>query len=168
MTLIVEDGTGVADANTYLSLDDIKAWAEARGVDTTSFTEPMVIKAMDFIERMRDKYAGSTSTANQRLAFPRYNIWYEGDYISPTLIHQRLKDALSQLVVYVSQGIELEPISKGGETKFLVRQKLGPIEREYSEAAFLASNLTPAFYTVSSLLAPFMKRGSGQLAVSRA
>ena len=168
MALIVEDGTGVLNANTYLSLADIQAWAALRGVDGASFTEPMVIKAMDFIERFRDRYAGSTTVAGQRLSFPRYQIWYEGDYISPVLIHPRLKDALAQLVVYVSQGIELEPISAGGETKFLVRQKLGPIEREYSEAAFLASNLTPAFYTVSSLLAPFMKRGSGQMAVSRA
>lgn len=172
MALIVEDGSGVVGANTYRSLEDIRLWAEARGVTTIptddAEAEILVIKAMDFIERLRDKFAGSPSSPGQALSFPRDGIFYECDYIAADVIPTRVKDALTLLTIYASQGIELEPIHAGGETKFLIRQKLGPIEREYSEAAFLASSAMPAFYPVSSLLAPFLRRGFGQLAISRA
>lgn len=175
MTLTIEDGTGVVGANSYRALTDLRSWAALRGVDlddptvTDENLEVMAIKAMDYLERFRDRLKGSPVVAGQPLSFPRVCMYYEGVELASTVIPQRWLDAQCQLVVYISQGIELEPIQKGGGTQFLLRQKLGPIEREYSEAAFLATlGSTPIFYTVSDLIAPFLRSGGRQMMVSRA
>jgi len=49
MALIVEDGSGVENANTYASIAYVQQYADARGIDVV-ITEPHIITSMDFIE----------------------------------------------------------------------------------------------------------------------
>ena len=60
MTLIVETGSIVSGANTYVDLADVRAFASARGItvstdDTT--LEQQIIKAMDYVESKRNLVA---------------------------------------------------------------------------------------------------------------
>lgn len=173
MTITVEDGTVVANANSYVSVAEWKAWAEPRGITMPADDadiEPWLIKAFDYIELLRDRYKGETTTSGQALSWPRSCVYYEGSEIDENSIPARLKQAQIQLAIYSSRGIELSPINEGvrGGSQFLIKQKLGPIEREYSEAAFLAANQMPSFYPVDKLLSAFMRVGAGQIPVSRA
>lgn len=173
MAIIVEDGNVIANANSYVTVAEWKAWAEPRGIEMPADDadiEPWLIKAFDYIELLRDRYKGETTTGGQALAWPRRCLYYEGVEVDENSIPARLKQAQIQLAVYASRGIELSPINEGskGGASFLIKQKLGPIEREYSEAAFLAANQMPQFNPVDKLLAAFMRVGFGQLPVSRA
>ena len=85
MTIIVEDGSNVPNANSYASLADIRAYALNRGITlsaTDSVLEPMVFKSMDYIESVGANFQGTqtytapTYTA-QSLQWPRSAILYQ-------------------------------------------------------------------------------------------
>lgn len=88
MTIIVENGTNVANANSYLSLADIRAYALNRGVTLSpvdATLEPMVFKSMDYIESVGANYQGTpTYTAPdytpQALQWPRSAILFQSMY----------------------------------------------------------------------------------------
>ena len=53
MSLIVEDGTGLPDANSYCDLDEIRSYAADRGVALSSDDAIIIafaIKATDYLE----------------------------------------------------------------------------------------------------------------------
>lgn len=76
MAFVVEDGTGVAGANSYASvayadayfLDrNVVAWAAA----TQQAKEGALIRATDYINSLPVLWAGEQTYAHQELAFPR-------------------------------------------------------------------------------------------------
>lgn len=170
--LVVEDGTIVPNAESYISDTYLRTYALKRGItvfDAMSFGEikPHIIKAMDYLERLRDKYRGTTTSEWQYLSFPRQNVFLDGLLLDSHTIPERLKEAQALLAIYSAQGIVLEPVYAGGTTQFVTRQKLGPIEREFSEAAFMGMSRLPTLGTVNANLASLMRTG-GMLSVSRA
>lgn len=58
MPLIVEDGSGVADADSYTSLEDFKAYADSVGFDYASYSETQLEQAI----RRATKYVDSLGT----------------------------------------------------------------------------------------------------------
>lgn len=87
MTLIVEDGSNVANANSYLSLTDIRAYATSRGITlpVDALLEPMVFKSMDYIESVGSNFQGTPrytapDYTAQSLQWPRAAILYESCY----------------------------------------------------------------------------------------
>ncbi len=61
MALEVEDGTGKADANSYVSVAEYRAYAQARGVSLPvddAQVEAQLTQAMDYVESFRAKYQG--------------------------------------------------------------------------------------------------------------
>ena len=69
MALTIEDGTGVAGANTYLSEDEFAAYASARGKIITGSLEQLIIQAMDYVETLR--FRGQKNSSDQALQWPR-------------------------------------------------------------------------------------------------
>ena len=57
MTIIVEDGTIVDNANSFVSLTDAQSFVSLRGFDVT-LTDGMLLRAMDTLQPMQclDKY----------------------------------------------------------------------------------------------------------------
>lgn len=148
-TIIVEDGSGITDANSYVSVDDFKAYCEDRGFDLpTSGLEVMLIKAMDYIEAQADKYQGYIGNPYQRLQWPRLDVYVYGFLVPSNVIPEPLKKAQMQLALEVAKGIDLMPTSSG---QFVVREKVGPIETQYSENVGTSSQ--PILTAVDSILA---------------
>lgn len=143
MPLILEDGTGKSDAQSYVSLAEFKAYVEARGFAFTA-TEAMLVKAMDYLETL--KFVGIKAFDSQALAFPRKILTSD---VAPYYIPAKLKAAECQLAIAVAQGVDLMPTR--GATSFVKREKVGPIETEYSET--VGTFQTPEFPIVDSLLA---------------
>jgi protease II len=94
MALIVEDGSLVANANSYITLAEYKAWADARGLtysadDTT--VEQQILRAMDYLERI--EYIGNKANENQPLQWPRTEALIDGYYADATEIPKEVKTA---------------------------------------------------------------------------
>lgn len=168
MALIIEDGSIVENANSYVDRATIIAYAGLRGVllanDDT--TDVKAIKAMDYLEMFRDKYVGrEVSPGVQPLAWPRECAIVNGGVIASNAIPKRLKDAQCALVIEVETGTNLIPTTgagtggtTGGE---LVREKIGPLEFEYAEGSAGAEGMLPTMPGVSALLSALLSGFSG-------
>ncbi len=58
MAVIVEDGSGVAGANSYASEEQLQAWAGARGYTLTGDLSVLLVRAFDYIEAREPRFVG--------------------------------------------------------------------------------------------------------------
>lgn len=126
MTIIVEDGSIVAGANSYVSTETLVAFASARNITLVGDPEELLIQAMDYIESLN--YQGAKLTQNQPLQWPRYNVYVDGYYLSSSTIPQQLKNGEMQTAIAVDQGNgPQQDISQSA-----IRKKVGEIEIDYA------------------------------------
>jgi len=166
MTLIPETGNGTdPNANSYADLSYIKAYWTARGysLPSDSALEANVIAAMDYIEpelrastNGRKSWRGQTledgTTAPvQPLQYPRECAQIDCIPIANNVIPKELKDALAA-GAYEASKFDLLPTNSGALP--VIRDKVGPIETEYSDAIITATGgLTgPSFPKLDALL----------------
>ena len=108
--MIVEDGTGLPNADSYVSIEFADSYFSARGVTawatlTQTVKEQSLIKGTDFIDTIY-QWKGKKTTSEQSLRFPRTNLRdYEGQEIEgiPTCLKQAVCDAAQM----VSSGTQL-------------------------------------------------------------
>lgn len=167
MALIVEDGTGVAGANSYTTVVAARAYALARGVTLSavdSDVEVLLIKAMDYIESLRGQYQGErtyTSVTNN-LVWPRYGVYIDNAPLDYKTIPAVLKAAQAQLAMD-AVSTDLMPTGSGRE---VIRERVeGVVEVEYNPLGI--TSVQPALTRAKALLAPLMMSG-GLLRVVRA
>lgn len=113
MALVVEDGTGVEGANSYLTVAELRAFAGDRGLTlpTDSEVEKLLVKATDYLELK--SYIGDRASDNQGLSWPRTqttNPYWQYTGIIPT----KLKTAQSLLAVEAMNG-ELSQATRPNE-----------------------------------------------------
>ena len=168
IALVIEDGSIVANANSYATYDEIVDYAEARGVTLAQGSpvdETMVviqaINAMDYLEALKYRYIGErVSPSEQRLAWPRKNAYAEGCYLLPSdEIPADLVKAQCQLCIEISRGVSLLPTSN--TSAFVVREKVGPLETEYSAAVQQAMGSLPVMPAVDALLQGLLNAATG-------
>lgn len=120
MSLIIEDGSGKSNAESYIDLAYLSAYAAKRGLDITGITEANIIKAMDYFESSY-QFKGTKLKETQALAFPRY---INNEVVYPV----RIKNAVCELAIKSKSNELLADTERA--TK---REKVGDIEIEYSE-----------------------------------
>ena len=169
MALVIEDGTIVAGANSYIDLPDTKAYAEARGVDLgtdDAVIEQRLLIAMDYLESLN--YKGTrTDPDEQLLAWPRVGVTFDGRTFGDHVIPQKLKSAQAQLTVEQTNGIEIFASSGASTTApeaGIKKEVVDVIETEFFSPKdmgyeFIAIASMPA---VTALLRGLL-RGFGQL-----
>lgn len=155
MALVVETGSGDnAEANSYASLEEIRAYNAQRGNSipaTDEALEALAIKAMDYIESLDAELTGwRTYGILQPLAFPREGVVRHGDYMNNLFVPQEIKNAQAELVFQLGLGVIPLPNTEVGQR--LKRRRVGPIEREW----FKDGNDTPVLRTVDVWLKPFI------------
>lgn len=164
MALIVETGNGDnPDANSYASLDTIKAYFTSRGYTIPSDTilEQKAIATMDYIEAKRASYQGMKTWRGQTvddvlypvqpLQFPREGMQIDCvDFPSNVIPTELVKAQCAG--TYEAIQADLMPNVVGGLP--IIRKKVGPIEREYSDALVTLTGGIPApiFPKVDALL----------------
>ena len=154
MALTVEDGTIVANADSYIALADYQAYGVARGWtlgDDDAADEINLRRAFDGINR-NWTYRGSPLTDTQTGAFPRTGV--DG-------IPQRIKDAQCELAYQVQGGLDLFATIEGSTTSEMI--KVGPITID--EETLPTGR--PRVVAVDSLLRPYLGAGAGQIALMR-
>lgn len=129
MALVVEDGTGVAGANSFVTAEELIAYAALRGVAIElNEVDRLNAEAMDFIEAQC--YWGN-QVFPDGLPFPRFGM-VEGDELLNYVftIPKAIKKAQSQLVLDAKRGIKLNTSASNDEA-VLKSEKIGPIEESY-------------------------------------
>jgi hypothetical protein len=159
MALIVETGEGVAGANSYQSLDDLKTYAKARGVDLSKMTdaelEVLMIKAMDYLEDLRKKYKGRKASRSQALEWPRvdvYGVERDGE-LEPS-------DEIPRVLCYAQLALAIEAISgdlqSNPPSSEVIKEKVGELEIAY-KADGVRKDFISAFSKVKAKIAPLLK-----------
>ena len=120
MSLIIEDGSGLTNAESYIDLAYLTDYANKRNIDITGITEANIIKAMDYFESAY-QFKGTKLKETQALTFPRY---INNEVVYPV----RIKNAVCELAIKSKSNELLADTERA--TK---REKVGDIEIEYSE-----------------------------------
>lgn len=128
-TIVVEDGTGKTNSNSYVSEADFGAYATDRGITVSGTAAVLLIQAMDYIEQQ--PYKGIKGTDEQALQWPRYGVYVDSYYVGETVIPQLLKDALCEVALGIDAGNN--PLASVDRTT--KREKVGDIEVEYMDGA---------------------------------
>lgn len=170
MPLVIETGSVVTGANSFVSVSDARAFASARASTlpaSDSAVEAALIGAKDYLETFRDRFQGAkVSPGVQPLQFPRKGVYLEGWDVPENVIPQLLKDAQCQLCLDSFDGagnpVDLMPSGDGRE---VIREKVDVIETEYSPGA--GGSPQPRFTKALHLISPLLRSG-GALRVIRA
>lgn len=165
MSLIIEDGTIVAGAESFVTVAEARDWASKRGVTlsaTDSVVEVLLRKACDFLQSVELRYKGARVDDAQALAWPRQQVYLYGNTtaIATTYVPQQLKDAQCQLAIdAVSR--DLQPTGDGRQ---VVMKQVDVLVTQYSDTK--SSSVTPIFNKALSILAPLL-RNVGPLSTTR-
>lgn len=141
---IIEDGTGVTDANTYLSLADARQVAENFGLTLPTDDEQAkvaLIKGAAFLERYR--YKGKALTDTQGLSFPRAMLYVNCKLLPSNEVPKSILQAQVFGAAYSVQG-DLRGTSDGRE---VASEKLDVLQVDYfrngkSNAVIVAPEIT--------------------------
>ena len=164
MALIIEDGTGVDNANSYISVAEARAFASLRSLILPSSdpaVEVLIIKAFDYLESL--DYKGNHANPPQSAEFPRRDLYLQGVLFAQNEIPNKLKQAQSQLT-FEAVNTDLQPTGNGKE---VIKEKVDVVEVQYSEKGINVAR--PTFTTVNSFLKDLLKSGlsSGHLISTR-
>lgn len=135
--LIIENGTGIAGANSYVSLEDSDTYFISRLNDawfekTIEQKESALIKSCAYIEaRYSEFFIGVKAYPNSTLSWPRRNAAsYQVNEIPSRLKYAQFEYALRA----VDGPLAPDPaVSGGSEGTFVSKEKVGPLEVNYSQ-----------------------------------
>ena len=129
MSLTVEDGTGIAGANSYTSIDDAALFFELRGLAVDGNLGALLLQAMDVLNSLH--YYGQKTDPAQALPFPRSGIAdADGVAYLDTEIPACLIRAQFWLARYINDGHS--PGSVSTAELPVKREMVGPIEQEFA------------------------------------
>jgi hypothetical protein len=136
MTLVIEDGTGKLDGQSYASVDDLRAYAKLRGATLPtqdSACEILLMKAMDYLEGLN--YQGERFRPDQQpLSWPRVDVEIEGWPLPYNDIPRQLIYAQCALAIE-AQTTELLPTRDINDPSGAVTsQTVGPVTTVYTNA----------------------------------
>lgn len=158
VTLIVEDGTVVADANSFVDEAAIVAYALARGVtlpfesdEEQDAVAVLGITAMDYLWAL--PWRGELVDPSQTTPWPRKNMNVTPDVAQDEIPH-RVLSAQLQLTMLAHNGTILLPTSTG--TGYIIEERIGPIVNRYSEKVGVSTDGLPIIPGVRALLDPWL------------
>ncbi len=149
-TIIVEDGSEVTGANSYVTAAELLTYATNRGLTITAVKEDLLTQAMDYLETLN--FLGYRVTSTQSLKFPRSGLWYDGYPIDYDEIPNILKKGQMETALAIDAGngpmVDIPRSTK--------REKVGPIEVEYMDGASSVVTVRK----INAMLAPLLNSGS--------
>lgn len=170
MALVIEDGAGRADAESFVSVADATAYHANRGnaawaaLASDEVREQMLRKATDYMEAIyRPRWAGVRKLTTQALSWPRYNVPIRDvaitQYYPNNTVPAAVANACAELALRAIKGDlvpDIGPLKK--------RVKVAVIETEY----VLGASPYVRFRLIDRMLDPFMNGSAGNIALVRA
>tara|TARA_R110000868_G_scaffold192553_1_gene437116 strand:+ start:231 stop:710 length:480 start_codon:yes stop_codon:yes gene_type:complete len=136
MTTIVEDGSIVAGANSYISDEFLLAYSSSRGITLTGVSSQLLLNAALYVEQL--SFIGLKNTRDQDMQWPRTNVYIDSFAVTSTEIPKVLKNLQAEVALAIDAGNNpLNTIERA-----VKREKVAVIEVEYADnAAPFAINL---------------------------
>lgn len=131
MTIVVEDGTVVSGANSYVTEAELGSFADARNITLSGdySNEVLLILAMDYIESLQ--YKGTKLNYNQALQWPRTDVYIDGYYNDVDNIPTELKNGLMQTAVAIDQGNGPQQVAP----RKTIMEKVGELQVQYANGS---------------------------------
>lgn len=153
MTLVVEDGTGLSTAESYISVADTDTRHTALGntawTGTTAAKETALRVATEYMEQVfRQNWKGHRVDYDQALSWPRYGAVVDGFDVLSTIVPTDVANACADLALK-SLSETLAPDLERG----VKREKVGPLEVEYDTASPQAKR----YRAINNALAAYLK-----------
>lgn len=134
MTLTVEDGTGLAGADAFVSVADCESYFSLRGITnplgsgSDESKEQFIRRATSYVEQHYfGKWKGSQSTETQALAWPRTGVVVDGVELADDALPVLLVRGTCEVAKLVAQGVDFFPEQERGNRLRTLTQTVGPI-----------------------------------------
>jgi len=160
-SFVVEDGSGLATANSYLSLADAKIYYENYKADWVATWDALGSAAQEEALRIGTQYMdnryggcwrGTALVSTQALDWPRTGAYTDDDYAIPSdAVPAKLEYATAEMAyrqVIETDGIMPDITNPGGIKRKKV--KVGPLEQDIEYAG--SSSQIASYRTVSNLI----------------
>ena len=167
MSLIVEDGTGLANAESLCSVADADTIHAARGnaawaLLTTPQKEQNLRKGTDYMTgKYTTLWAGYRKTAGQALDWPREDVPIAGlrflQYYDNGIVPNEVKQACALLALRASTGDDLMSDER---QKVISESVEGAVSVTYSEF----SSVQVRYTEIDAMLSRFLANGAGRTA----
>lgn len=161
MALIIEDGTGKADAQSFATVLELISYSSVRGIEIPSLAadqEALLIKAMDyFISRESDLSGARTYPAVQALPYPREGVYVYGSLVANNVVPTQAKQAQLAIAIELTKADLLAATGKD-----IKREKVDVIETEYFAGGSQSNGTYPA---IEAALEPLLSSGSGDWSI---
>lgn len=136
MALVVEDGSGSATAESYISESDADTYHSNRGNTawaalSTAEKEILLRKATEYLDG-KYSWLGSKYTAAQALQWPRSGAIVDGFTVDNNVIPAKLQQATAEVALLENSASLTSSQDRGGKVK---RTKVDVIETEYMDGA---------------------------------
>jgi hypothetical protein len=159
MSLVVETGAGLANAESYISVADADARHTAFGntawTGTDAAKEGALRRATAYMMgAYRDRWQGVRLTSTQALDWPRAWVVVDGYSVAPDVVPAEVANACADLALKA-----LSADLNADLERAIVREKTGPLETEWSPH----SPQRKRYPAVEMALAPYLT-GSGAMA----
>lgn len=166
MALVVENGTGLSNAESYVSV----AGADTRmsNLGNTNWTTLTTVEKEQALRRAtvymaqayRERWAGNRHTTTQALDWPRNSVVVDGFVvIESNVVPADVANACADLAFKAAAGDLNADIERA-----VIREKVGPLETEYSAH----SPQTVRYRAIDMLLAPYLTGGGAMARLVRA
>ena len=159
MALIVEDGSIVTGAESYISVADASTYHSNRGntawasLSTDAIREQCLRKATDFMRQAyRSRWQGYKVNEDQALDWPRYGVEVEGYAVDSDIVPTEVKNACAELALKASSA-DLNP----DLTQGVLSEQVGSISVTYDKN----SPQRTRYAAIDAMLAPYLKAGGG-------
>jgi hypothetical protein len=156
MALIVEDGTGLATAEAYISVAD--AGTRHSNLGNTAWTgtdaakEAALRKATEYMtQAYRGRWQGIRLNETQALDWPRSWVTVDGYAVASNSVPADIANACADLALRALSADLNADLERG-----VVREKVGPLETEYDRNSPQATR----YRAIDMALAPYLGRGS--------
>ena len=161
LTLIVEDGTGLADADALVSLSVFQTYCAAKGYalagfDAETAQEPAIRRGTTYISNAFAWPGERTTGRVQSLAWPRDDVEdAEGWAVPSDEVPREVRQATCEAAYY-------ELLNPNGLTPAVnltqqVKSKaIGPIRKEFFAGPMTASAARPVLTIIGDILAPLL------------
>lgn len=134
MSLIMEDGTGVAGANAYISVADADAHHATRGITlwatlSTAEKEQAIIRGADYIEGVYgSRFKGLRVAFDQAMSWPRNGVQLDCYLYPSNEVPNAIVKANAEIAFRAASG----ELQRDVDAQHVEAVKVGPIERRMS------------------------------------
>lgn len=157
ITIIVEDGTVVTGANSFVSLVDARTKAEALGLVISADDETAKSQLTQSYYQLKRSYQsrlqGQIVNSTQTNIFPRYNVIANGFYVPSNEVPEDVINAQLAYADSINKGADVNQTANAQEVSSESLDGVG--SKTYKDGS--SRRTTPYVPAVSQWLQPYMK-----------